>query len=67
MSGRDGWAQLCHEDEIEHLTRRLDALYAAQRGGDGSVYLTTRVKRLEAVLSALQGYPEALAQRECHC
>lgn len=63
MSGRrNGEQLLCAEDEIEHLTRRLDALYAAQRGGDGSVYLTTRVRRLEAVLSALQGYPQALAQ-----
>ncbi len=63
----DGWQRLCAADEIEHLLTRLDGLYAAQRGGDGSVYLATRIRRCEALLSALQGFPAAIAQRECTC
>jgi hypothetical protein len=49
------------ELEWRRTTRRLEALYAAQRAGDGSTYTRQRVSRLEAVQAALQGFPGALA------
>lgn len=47
--------------EVRTLTRRLDGLYAAQAAGDESVLLRDRVRRLEALLMAMQGHPEALS------
>ncbi|MFE9136200.1 hypothetical protein [Streptomyces sp. NPDC007355] len=49
------------ELEWQRIARRLEALYAAQRAGDGSAYTRQRVTRLEAVQAALQGFPGALA------
>ncbi|MFC8566268.1 hypothetical protein ACFUIW_10965 [Streptomyces sp. NPDC057245] len=46
--------------EIRHTTARLEALYAAQYRGDRTVLTRQRVERLEALLTAFQGYPEAL-------
>ena len=47
--------------EWQRITRQLEALYGAVRAGDGSVYTRQRIRRLEALQAALQGFPEALA------
>ncbi|MEW2573592.1 hypothetical protein [Streptomyces sp. NPDC047070] len=47
--------------EFRALSRRLDALYASQAAGNDSVLLRDRARRLEALLSAMQGFPEAMA------
>jgi hypothetical protein len=46
--------------EYRRLSRRLDALYAAQTAGDSSVYTRQRIARLEALQQAFMGFPEAL-------
>ncbi|MET9309232.1 hypothetical protein ABZX68_28620 [Streptomyces cellulosae] len=46
--------------EIRYTTFRLDVLYRRQHKGDRSALTRQRVERLEALLAALQGYPEAL-------
>lgn len=46
--------------EWRRIARRLDDLYAAQRGGDSSVYTQQRVARLEALQACLLGTPSAL-------
>lgn len=52
--------------EVRHLTSRLDHLYRQQHLGDRTEPTRQRVARLEAVLAALQGHPEALgAAAEC--
>ncbi|WP_409470769.1 hypothetical protein [Streptomyces sp. HC307] len=48
--------------EMRRITRKLDALYAAQAAGDSSVLTRQRVERLEALQQALMGFPAALAQ-----
>ncbi len=48
--------------EWRHISRRLDALYAAQSAGDRTVYTAQRIRRCEALLAALQGCPAVLAQ-----
>ncbi|MDN0198095.1 hypothetical protein [Streptomyces sp. S.PNR 29] len=48
------------ELEWRQITRRLDALYAAQAAGDGSTYTRQRIGRLEALQQTLMGQPEAL-------
>lgn len=69
MSGakRNGWQMLCHEDEVTHIMATLNRLYAAQYGGDRTLLTAQKVRRWEAVLTALQGDVEALAQHECTC
>ncbi|MGW8659596.1 hypothetical protein ACWGMU_23240 [Streptomyces diastaticus] len=47
-------------DEIRFTMFRLDCLYRLQRRGDRTELTRQRVGRLEAVLTALQGHPEAL-------
>jgi hypothetical protein len=47
--------------EVRCLTKRLDALYAAQWRGDRTLLTRQRVERLEALLAAFQGHPEALS------
>ncbi len=47
--------------EWSHISRQLDAAYAAMRDGDDSFLTRQRVGRLEALLAVLQGHPEALA------
>ncbi|MFD4952154.1 hypothetical protein [Streptomyces sp. NPDC058451] len=47
--------------EIRHMTARLEALYEAQYRGDRTLLTGQRVARLEGLLAALQGYPEAMA------
>ncbi|WP_158686600.1 hypothetical protein [Streptomyces griseoflavus] len=49
------------ELEWRQITRRLDALYAAQAVGDDSTYTQQRIARLEALQAALCGFPEQLA------
>ncbi|MGW7277029.1 hypothetical protein ACWGIV_01705 [Streptomyces sp. NPDC054844] len=46
--------------EIRYTSFRLDVLYRRQHKGDRSVLTRQKVERLEALLSALQGYPQAL-------
>ncbi|MFE9503787.1 hypothetical protein ACFYO6_14855 [Streptomyces anthocyanicus] len=46
--------------EIRYTSFRLDVLYRRQHKGDRSVLTRQKVERLEALLSALQGHPEAL-------
>ncbi|MYS45203.1 hypothetical protein GTY23_33405 [Streptomyces sp. SID5998] len=46
--------------EIRYISFRLDVLYRRQHKGDRSVLTRQKVERLEALLSALQGHPEAL-------
>ncbi|MGW0135163.1 hypothetical protein [Streptomyces sp. NPDC003299] len=46
--------------EIRYTSVRLDVLYRRQRRGDRTVLTRQKVERLEALLSALQGHPEAL-------
>ncbi|MBX4176406.1 MULTISPECIES: hypothetical protein [Streptomyces] len=46
--------------EIRYTSFRLDVLYRRQQKGDRSVLTRQKVERLEALLSALQGHPEAL-------
>ncbi|MGW6293020.1 hypothetical protein [Streptomyces sp. NPDC055058] len=46
--------------EIRYTTFRLDVLYRRQYKGDRTVLTRQKIERLEALLSALQGYPEAL-------
>lgn len=67
MSGLDDWARLCAADEIEHILAALDRLYELKRRGDDSAYTARRITRWELLLTALQGHPEVIAQRECHC
>ncbi|MDO0914185.1 hypothetical protein QQM39_26155 [Streptomyces sp. DT2A-34] len=43
------------------IARRLEALEAAQRAGDRSMYLASRIARLECLQQALLGNPSALA------
>ncbi|MDO0913008.1 hypothetical protein QQM39_19780 [Streptomyces sp. DT2A-34] len=43
------------------IARKLDKLYAAQRAGDRSAYLASRITRLECLQQALLGNPSALA------
>lgn len=47
--------------EVRCLTARLETLYMAQHGGDGTLLTRQRVERLEALLAAFQGHPEALS------
>lgn len=47
--------------EWRRLTRKLNALYAAQFAGDDSVLTAQRVARLEALQACLMGNPEALS------
>ncbi|MFD4648472.1 hypothetical protein [Streptomyces sp. NPDC058441] len=47
--------------EYRRIARRLDDLYAAQLGGDSSVYTRQRIGRLEALQQALMGCPGALS------
>lgn len=49
------------EYEVRYTMHRLEKLYSAMYAGDTSEVTRTRVRRLEAVLSALQGFPEVLA------
>ncbi|MFE4577335.1 hypothetical protein [Streptomyces chartreusis] len=53
-------AALRTEVEYRHITRRLDALYAAQRAGDDTVLTRQRIGRLEALQQAFMGQPQAL-------
>lgn len=46
--------------EIRYISFRLDCLYRRQHKGDRSVLTRQKVERLEALLAALQGHPEAL-------
>ncbi|KMS91731.1 hypothetical protein ACZ91_08810 [Streptomyces regensis] len=54
-------AAFLRELEWRHITRQLEALYGAVRAGEGSEYTRQRIRRLEALQAALQGFPEALA------
>jgi hypothetical protein len=54
-------AELERQMEWKRIARRLDALYAAQRDGDTTVYTRQRIGRLEALQAALCGFPEALS------
>jgi hypothetical protein len=54
-------AELERQMEWKRIARRLDALYAAQRAGDATVYTRQRIGRLEALQAALCGFPEALS------
>jgi hypothetical protein len=47
--------------EWRRITRRLDALYAAQAAGDETVLTRQRIARLEALQAALCGFPEQLS------
>ncbi|MEE1754842.1 hypothetical protein [Streptomyces sp. SP18CS02] len=47
--------------EWRQITRKLEALYGAQKAGDGSGYTRQRIGRLEALQQALMGFPAALA------
>ncbi|MEW2321675.1 hypothetical protein AB0926_11295 [Streptomyces griseoincarnatus] len=47
--------------EIRYTTFRLDVLYRRQHKGDRTVLTRQRVERLEALLAALQGFPDALS------
>ncbi|MGV2916367.1 hypothetical protein [Streptomyces alfalfae] len=49
------------ELEWRQITRKLEALYGAVRAGEGTEYSRQRIRRLEALQAALQGFPEALA------
>ncbi|MFB8417300.1 hypothetical protein ACFC63_17510 [Streptomyces albidoflavus] len=53
-------AHACLAAEVLHLTFRLDHLYRQQHQGDRTEPTRQRVARLEALLAALQGHPEAL-------
>ncbi|MEU5578114.1 hypothetical protein ABZ791_09040 [Streptomyces huasconensis] len=56
--------------EVRALTHRLESLYALQYAGDRTTRLAARVARLEALLAALQGFPDAMAdaaRRTCTC
>lgn len=46
--------------EIRYTSFRLDVLYRRQHKGDRTALTRQKVERLEALLSALQGHPEAL-------
>lgn len=48
--------------EVVFIERQLDELYDVLRRGEGTVLQRARVKRLEALCSALQGFPEALSK-----
>lgn len=52
----------CAEMEFRRTTRKLEALYAAQKAGDRSAYTRQRIERLEAVQAAFCGFPEQLSQ-----
>lgn len=54
-------AAFYREVEWKRITRTLEGLYGAVRAGDGSTITRERIGRLEALLAALQGFPEALA------
>ncbi|MBQ0974756.1 hypothetical protein KBZ00_27040 [Streptomyces sp. RK31] len=47
--------------EIRYTTFRLDVLYRRQHKGDRTALTRQRVERLEALLAALQGFPDALS------
>lgn len=54
-------AAFLRELEWRHITRQLEALYDAVRAGEGTEYTRQRIRRLEALQAALQGFPEALS------
>ncbi|OKK02736.1 hypothetical protein AMK26_24440 [Streptomyces sp. CB03234] len=54
-------AAFLRELEWRHITRQLEALYGAVRAGNGTEHIRQRIRRLEALQAALQGFPEALA------
>lgn len=54
-------AAFLRELEWRQITRKLEALYGAVRAGEGTEYTRQRIRRLEALQAALQGFPEALA------
>ncbi|MFJ8929095.1 hypothetical protein ACIRLA_21205 [Streptomyces sp. NPDC102364] len=54
-------AALYRECEFKRLERTLNGLYARQVAEGPSVLLRQRTQRLEAIMAALQGHPEALA------
>ncbi|MFJ3226481.1 hypothetical protein ACIPJS_24490 [Streptomyces sp. NPDC086783] len=54
-------ALFLRELEWRHITRQLEALYAAQAAGDDTTRTRQRIGRLEALQQALCGFPEALA------
>ncbi|MFJ8929096.1 hypothetical protein ACIRLA_21210 [Streptomyces sp. NPDC102364] len=49
------------ELEFKRVSRRLEALYAAQTTGDDSTLTRQRVDRLERLAQALCGFPERLS------
>ncbi|MFD4633346.1 hypothetical protein ACFVYR_34990 [Streptomyces sp. NPDC058284] len=49
------------EAEVRQISRNLDRLYRAMAAGDTSQYTRQRIRRTEALLAALQGFPAAMA------